>query len=157
MKDLLDNEIIDLRSILNLFDWGITDEVHLEIDSQQLDNFFPIDQATIVAVSIDDIEDLRRHVPTLSEFDMADQSLITAALRDEHAILTDDGELYMECLALGIITMRLPQFCLSLAIKGMMDKTNVFQALCFWENVGRYSKKLIKKWKNELNEIRGLK
>jgi len=157
VKDLHENDIIDLRPVLDSLNWAITDEVSLEIDRQKLGSFFPHEHAIIIPVTNEQLENTKKQIPTIGEFDIADQTLIVVGRKDEQVVLTDDGELYMECIALGIQTMLLPQFCLSLTLNGMMDKTVVFRALRFWETTRRYSLKFIKKWKNELKEIRGFK
>lgn len=157
VKELYDDETIDLRPTLNLFRWGITEAVKSEINRRQLGHFIPFDKATLITLSEEELNVTRKQVQTLSEFDLADQTLIVAGLRDKSVVLTDDGELYMECIVLNIDTMLLPQFCLSLVKNGAMDKTIIFKALRFWESTGKYSKKFIKKWKETLREIRGMK
>ena len=120
----------DLRPIINIFRWGFTDEVRFELEHRgmitQGVSFICSKDAFRIPVREEEIGKARAKYPTISHFDLADQTLIIAGLRDNCVILTDDGELFLECLALGIQVLRLPHFFLFLVKNYFIDKYKVF-------------------------------
>ncbi len=153
LKDLSENVDIDLKPILNKFRWGFTEEVQTELSRQKLFPFVPVDQAFIVPINEQELSRLRKKAPLIEEFDLADQTLIVSAERDNSIVLTDDGELFMQLLALNMKTLSLPLFCLALVKWDFIEKRVVSRALRYWEDTGRYASKDIKKWKTILQQI----
>ncbi len=96
-------------------------------------------------------------IPTyLLKLDVPDQSLWAAAhhyQKEEYAILTDDGELLMECQIASIRALRLPSFLLLMVREGLLKKNNVSKCFRFWHNCTHFKKKDLCRWKQELDSI----
>ena len=153
-KEVQEAGIWDLRDLLPRFRWGYTSAVLEEIKHYGLDGFVPIDRAMLIPATADEIDSLKRFDPVLSEFDLADQSLLVAGRREKGLVLTDDGPLELECMALDVATFRLPAFMLKLIQDGFLDKTILSRCLRSWEQTGRYRKVDLKKWHAALQAIR---
>jgi len=153
LKELSDNVDIDLRPVLNKFRWGFTDEVQTELSHQKLFPFVPVDQAFIVPIVEDELLFFKKKAPLIEEFDLADQTLIVSAERDNSIVLTDDGELFMQLLAMNLEAFSLPLFCLAMVKWDIIEKRVVSRALRYWEEKGRYVIKDIKKGKIILQQI----
>lgn len=153
LKELYESLKLDLRPLFSDFRWGITAEIEKELEHYQLGSFFSWRQGYQVPVSEQEIDHFQQMFPTIKEYDLADQTLLIVGKRDHAIILTDDGGLYLECQAMGIRTLLLAQFLLALARDGALEKSEVYRALRFWESVGRYPKREIKKWYKILAEI----
>ena len=151
--ELFTNKIIDIRSVFNDFQWGITSEIRKELINFENEGFLNYDNIDIVPVSDDEILRIQKIYPTTSHFDIADQTLIVAALREPCVILTDDGGLLMESQALQIKALFLPQFLLSLVKEGVVSKNTYYQCLRYWEKTKSYPKKQLKIWKAKLQII----
>jgi len=147
---LAEDNIYDFRKLWTKFRWGITPDIQKELKHFNLFAFFPKFDPYIIPISNDEISDLCIQFPTLTHFDRADQSLIAVALREDAIILTDDGDLLMECITIGITAMSLPVFCLNLVKNNLMSKTECYHLLKFWELHHHYTKKELKRWKNQL-------
>jgi hypothetical protein len=153
VKELAVENVTDLRPQLYLFRIGMTEEVWKEIVHFQLAEFTSKEELYIAPISSLEIEQALTKFPTLQIFDLADQTLIMAAIRDQGVILTDDGDLFLEAQAMGIQVLRLPMFCLELARNTDFPKRTVHQCLKYWEEHGSYEKRAIKRWKIELRAI----
>ncbi len=130
-----------------------TDAVKEEIINFKLGKFVPLDRIFIIPVST---QDFLKHSNNLPNIDKADQSLIIAARKNPNEkpiILSDDGELILEIIQTGMLGMRLPVFILMLIKWGLVNKNLGAKCLRFWEKVGRFKKKELIKWKNELKMI----
>ncbi|MHA1265886.1 MAG: hypothetical protein ACTSRS_11710 [Candidatus Helarchaeota archaeon] len=147
------SNIYDFRNIWAKFRWGITPDIQKELKYFNLFEFFPKFDAYIIPITNEEISNVCSQFPTLRHFDRADISLIVAALREDALILTDDGELLMECMTNGIPAMSLPVFCLSLVKNNMLSKTECYQLLKFWETHHHYTQKELKRWKNQLRVL----
>ena len=154
-RELMASAGIDLRPIMTRFRWGITAAVRGELVHHDASGFVSLEDAFIVPVSTGELERALHRVPGLSEFDTADQTLIVAANRDTSTILTDDGGLLMFSQAIGVNALLLPQFFLSTAKAGLLQKNTVYKALRVWDAAGRYKASFLKAWRRELAEIRG--
>jgi len=152
--ELFSNKIIDIRSVFNDFQWGITSEIRKEFINFENESFLNYDNIDIVPVSNDEILRSQKKYPTISNFDLADQTLIIAALREPSTILTDDGGLLMESQALHINAFFLSQFLLSLVKDGIVPKNTYYQCLRYWEKTKTYPKKQLKIWKAKLQIIK---
>ena len=89
--------------------------------------------------------------------DLADQSIWIAGYMDkknEYLILTDDGELLLECQISNINAMRLPSFLIFLCKSDILSKNQVIKCIKYWEKKGRFGKKDLKKWREELLKLR---
>lgn len=153
VKEIFDSLSIDLRIPLFEIKCGMTKAVEEEIIFHRLDSFVPINQMFKIPVSEQEINDFLRKYPSLSEFDYPDQTLIVVGRRDNAIILTDDGELFIQCQALNIYVLLLPQFLLFLVNKSIFKKTEVYRCIRFWEENGRYKARDLKKWSKILAEI----
>ncbi|MHA1651508.1 MAG: hypothetical protein ACTSYB_15060 [Candidatus Helarchaeota archaeon] len=148
---LAEDNIYDFRKLWTKFRWGITSDIQKELKHFNLFAFFANKlYIYIIPISNDEISDLCIQFPTLTHFDRADQSLIAVALREDAIILTDDGDLLMECITIGISAMSLPVFCLNLVKNNLMSKTECYHLLKFWEVHHHYTQKELKRWKNQL-------
>jgi hypothetical protein len=157
LRELHEGLSVDLRPVLNRVRWGITADVKEEIKERRAADFIPEGQGFLIPVSDDEMKAISKRSPTITQLDLADQTLIVVATRDHGIVLTDDGGLYIECQGLGIDVLMLPQLCINLARSGQLDKNEVYKMLRFWEQKGRFPKKFIKELKSELQAIRGLK
>jgi predicted nuclease of predicted toxin-antitoxin system len=153
MKDITESQIYDFRQLWGKFRWGITPDIQRELDHHKIFDFFPLSDAYIIPATNSEIEHNINQFPTLSHFDRADQSIITAAIRENGIILTDDGDLLIECITLGIHAMSLPVFCLDLVKNSELSKRECYHLLIFWETHHRYAKKDLKRWKTQLQSL----
>ncbi|MHA1921123.1 MAG: hypothetical protein ACTSWX_15345 [Promethearchaeota archaeon] len=151
--ELFTNKIIDIRPNFNDFKWGITSEIRKELINFENEGFLNFDNIDIIPVSNDEILRFQKKYPTISHFDLADQTLIIVALREPSVILTDDGGLLMESQALQIKTFFLPQFLLILVKEGTIPKNTYYKCLRYWEKTNSYPKKQLKIWKTKLQII----
>ena len=154
IQDVFLETTIDLRLVFQRFRWGTTFLVVKELHNYHLDAFFPHQDHYLIPVSSEELSQSLKTLPFLREFDQADQSLIVAALRDHHPILTDDHSLFRTGLSLGIEIMLLPHFSLFLVRAGEIDKRTVSRLLKFWEQHESFKKKELNEFKNELQQIR---
>ncbi|NMC05827.1 MAG: hypothetical protein GYA24_11475 [Candidatus Lokiarchaeota archaeon] len=152
-KEIQEAHVWDFRDLLPRFRWGYTSAVLEEIKHYYLDNFVPVDNAMLVPASSNEIDSLKRFDPVISEFDLADQSLLVAGRRERGLVLTDDGPLELECMALDITTFRLPGFMLKLIQDDLLEKTIFNRCWRLWEKTGRYRKVDLKKWHAVVQEI----
>lgn len=150
MRDLAEDHIYDFHELWASFRWGITLAIQNEVEHFNIFDFFSKAEAYIVPVSNNEIANTLTRYPILTHFDRADQSLITVALREDGIILTDDGDLLMECIAMGLQAMSLPVFCLDLVKSDLLSKTECYHLLKFWEIHHRYAKKDLNRWKKQL-------
>ena len=153
IKDLYDSNIIDLYPIINQFKWGLTEEIKKEIMHFRLDQYIHLNDAYSIPVSKTELENYQKIYFPIKNFDIADQTLIIAGKRDNLTVLTDDGALYMECLAQKIDSFLLPNFSIILVKYGDLEKNSMFKMLRFWEKTKRYSKLQLKRWKSLLQSI----
>jgi hypothetical protein len=150
MRDITEAQIYDFRELWAKFRWGITPDIQKELYYFKVFEFFPRTIAYVIPVSNDEIATTITQYPILKHFDDADQSLITAAIREAGIILTDDSDFLMECITIGIRAMSLPAFCLGLVKSELLSKTECYHLLMFWETHHRYAKKDLKRWKKQL-------
>ena len=153
MADLVANGNLDLRITLQNFKWGITDAILTEIQRRSLGTFFPARDAFQIPLSSDELSRAQAKHPEITELDLADQTLVEAAMREYATILTDDGGLFLQCEVIGIPAFKLPHFCLSLAQNGYLSKTEMYQALRYWKTIHRYSAKSLRDWHRTLEGI----
>ena len=152
-KDLQEAEIWDVRKVLPRFRWGYTDAIFEELIHFDLDTYIPMDQGFVIKTTQAEFEQLRRADALIESLDIADQSLLVVASREDGIVLTDDGGLVLECFALNINAFRLPSFILLLIRQGLERKTIGARCLRYWEKQGSYRKQDIKGWKKELQLI----
>jgi rRNA-processing protein FCF1 len=150
MRNLSEDHIYDFHELWVNFRWGITPDIQKELEHFNIFDFFSKHDAYIIPVSNKEIANTLTRYPLLTHFDRADQSLITVALREDCIILTDDGDLLIECITMGIQAMSLPVFCLDLVKNELLSKTECYHLLKFWENHHSYTKKDLKQWKKTL-------
>ena len=153
MQDITEAQIFDFRQLWVKFRWGITTDIQKESDHFKILDFFPRVDAYLIPVNSSEIDIILNQFPTLSHFDRADQSLLTAAIREKGIVLTDDGDLLIECITLGIHAMSLPVFCLDLVKSGELSKREYYHLHVFWETHHRYAKKDLKRWKTQLQHL----
>ncbi|MEX2717242.1 MAG: hypothetical protein Q6353_004975 [Candidatus Sigynarchaeum springense] len=153
-KEVQEAGIWDARDLLPKFRWGYTSAILEEIKHHKLDDFVPVDRAMLVPANADEIDTLKRFDPVISEFDLADQSLLVAGRRERGLVLTDDGPLELECMALDIATFRLPTFMLKLIQDGLLNKTIFNRCWRLWDEARRYRKVDLKKWHAALQLIK---
>jgi hypothetical protein len=153
LKLLFDNSIYDFRDFFELNNWGLTEEVIKEMKHYKLDTFVDIKQASIIPINQKEYDSILDHYPFLKEFDKADQTLIIASQKLNEPILTDDGDLYLNCLSMKIICFLLPLFCLNQCRNGGISKKIMYRCLDFWESHELYKKREINKWYKELQAI----
>ena len=152
-NELNENNIWNINEILFSFRVCTTDAVKKEIIHFKLDKFVPLDRIFIISVSTQDFAENSNNLPDIDE---ADQSLIIAARKNPNEkpiILSDDGELISEIIQTGMLGMRPPVFILMLIKWGLVTKNLGARCLKFWEKVGRFKKRELIKWKNELKMI----
>nr|MDO8109231.1 hypothetical protein [Candidatus Sigynarchaeota archaeon] len=149
-NELSGANIWDFRSILSKFRWGYTSAVLDEIKHYKLDRYVPVDQALLMPVTQAELLGLQKRDALFSSFDLADQTLIAAAVREQALILTDDTPLQLECMGLNVPALKLPVFMLRLIKDGLAEKPVFSRSLRFWEENGRYRKVDLKRWKKEL-------
>jgi hypothetical protein len=92
----------------------------------------------------------------LNRLDIPDQTLWSLAYQnrnENYLILTDDGELLLECQLYGIQALRLPSFLILLSIEGIITKNIVSKCITYWIKKNRYQKKDLNRWKKELAVI----
>lgn len=153
VKEIKDYLSIDLRIQISEIKWGTTNAVEEELIHHKLDSFVPKDQMFKIPVSESEITYFEKKYPSLNEFDYADQTLIVVGKRDNAIILTDDGDLFIQCQALNISVLLLPQFLLFLVRKSILKKNEAHRCIRFWEENGRYKARDLKKWSRILAEI----
>ena len=153
-KEIYDSLSLDIRLLLSEFKWGMTNAVEQEIIYHKLDKFLPNDQMLKIPITESEIDHFIGKYPSLSEFDLADQTLIVVGKRDEGIILTDDGDLFVQCQIFNIKALLLPQFLLFLVQNGNLKKTEVYRCIRFWEQKHRYKVRDLKKWSKILSEIK---
>ena len=149
---IFQEKILDVRPILLNFDLYTTDRVLEEVYNYKLENFVPLNETTIIPIFDEDFGEY----PELSGMDIQDGSLVIAYDQIENEdplILTDDGELYEECIQTNRDVFLLPLFLLFMVEKKYLSKKKMAQCLRFWEKNGKYKKRDIKKWKLELQMI----
>ncbi len=152
-SELNDSNIWNINEILFSFRICTTDAVKKEIIHFKLDTFVPLDRIFLISVSTQDVAENYGNLPDIDE---ADQSLLIAARKNPNEkpiILSDDGELISEILQTGMLGMRLPVFILMLIKWGLVTKNLGAKCLKFWEKIGRFQKRELIKWKNELKMI----
>jgi hypothetical protein len=146
VKELSDDNIIDLRPKMRIFKWGMTEPVRTELNKHKLNFFVPMDDAFIIPLPSTEKEAFIKDHIEIKGFDKPDQTLIVAGNRDRSTILTDDGDLFMECQSLKIGVMRLPVFCLLLYQENILQKAQISKLFQYWEQNGRYSKRNLNNW-----------
>ncbi len=151
--ELANKNQLDLRPILFQYRVGTTEETWKEMRHFRLDPFVAKKDLYVAPVSRVDLQEALVRYPTLKEYDIADQTLIIAAVQEAGTLLTDDRDLLLEAQSRSIPAVRLPMFCLDLAKAGALTKTQVYQCLRFWEDTKYYEKKALKRWKQELQLI----
>jgi protein associated with RNAse G/E len=153
MQELYHEIDLDFRNILSSYKWGLTPEIKKELIYYNVIDFVPINDGILIPITEKELEKLSTKYPTVLEFDIADQTALVVAQRENAIILTDDGSLLLEAQALNLISFRLPIFAMNQIGQKLLDKKEFLQALRFWEKTGRYSIKLIKKCKQLLNSL----
>lgn len=143
---------IDLRPILEQYQWGITKEIEKEIDHFQLSEFIPMVQAQRIPITEKEWSAFWAKYPYLDSLDKTDQSIILIAIRDSDCILTDDNGIFLEAQALGIPVFLLPLFVINQAKIGVMPKKEAKKCLVFWNQNNLYSQRELKRWKSSLDE-----
>ncbi len=151
--ELFTNNIIDIRPFFDYYQWGITSEIKVEFLNYENKDFLNYNKIKIFPISNNEIIELQRKYPTISHFDIADQSLIVVALKEPSVILTDNGGLIMESQVLNIKALFLSQFLLSLVKEGVIPKNIYYKCLRYWEKTESYPKNQLKIWKSKLQII----
>lgn len=150
---LYDQNILDLRQVLENFRLGLTNLVKTEIKRYQLHKFVPLEQILIIPI---EESDFTKKYKDITYLDKEDQSLIIAYdkfKKENPLILTDDGGLFSECLQTNRTALLLPLFILSLVRQNLLSKNKAAKCLRFWEKTGAYKRKEIKIWKLELQKV----
>ena len=132
-----------------------TEAVKKEIVHYELDNFLEISEFMIFPLEQKDFTRAYSKNSLIKELDEADQSIwiVSDSNRDQDMlVLTDDGALTLECYLSDIKSFRLPVFLLFLLENDLISKNRVHKCLKYWNKVGRYSQKHIKRWKKDLRE-----
>ncbi|MHA1730693.1 MAG: hypothetical protein ACTSU5_02065 [Promethearchaeota archaeon] len=146
--------MLDLRPLLEKFEWATTNLVLEEIKHFHLDEFLTSGSTVVVNVKERELEKNRAEHPYLGEFDPPDQSLWIAAKNFGGVVLTDDGALLAHCIQTGVSAFRLPTFLIFLVREAFIKKREVYRCLRHWELGGHYSRGDLKKWKAALREVR---
>ncbi|MHA1796460.1 MAG: hypothetical protein ACTSUK_10125 [Promethearchaeota archaeon] len=145
---------IDLRILLKHFRWGYTEQILQEYKHYHLQNFVPLSDGYQIPFSNQELKKFQEKYSFIREFDISDQTLVACAKRDSAIILTDDGGLLMEIQSWEKMGLCLPAFCLWAVKKGLIRKNTMIRLLRFWENNHLFEKREIKRWKNELQQVR---
>ncbi len=153
IKEVYDEVHLDLRFSLRNFKWGYTNKVKEEYGNYHLQNFVPIDEGFQVPISEQEMRLFQEQFPFIQQYDLPDQTLALCTHRDKSILLTDDGGLLMEIEELGLQGFLLPTFSLLMVEAGVMTKNSFAKMLKFWEKMGSYSLKHLKRWKHELQKI----
>ncbi|TFH29231.1 MAG: hypothetical protein E4G98_04200 [Promethearchaeota archaeon] len=153
IRELSENELLDIRSILLQFRIGTTKAIVQEWEHYDLVRFFSPSNCSLLSILDQDIEKMNIRFPFFCDFDEADQSLLWASMQDSSVIISDDGGLNAAALSIGTKAIFLPDFCIFLVKEGLISKNEVRKALKFWEGVHRYRLSEIKRWRNSLNLI----
>ncbi|MHA1521549.1 MAG: hypothetical protein ACTSRK_15315 [Promethearchaeota archaeon] len=155
-RELADENIFDIRPILNRFHLGTTIVVKEEMEHYKLDSFLNILDWHIIDIS-HTVNQKQQVTPSfLQKLDKQDQSLWVAARhfqKEGYLILTDDGELFMECQTSGIPALRSPDFLLLLVQESSIKKNTMVKCLRYWVKTGRFKRQELNRWKMELNKI----
>ena len=153
-EELQTFSIFDMRPLLYTYNLGITEAGKKELINFDLQKYLALENCLIIPITKRQTADSIRKNEFLKEMDEEDQTLWIAGFYHEgYIILTDDGELVENCQISEIPALRLPDFQLLLVREGEMVKNDVSKCLKFWEKRNRYSKKELKRWKEELRQI----
>ena len=153
IQEIYDGITLDLRHIIKNYKWGITEEVKKELSHFELGNFFPIEECYIVPISEIELQSYQSKYNFFAEYDLADQTLMVASLRDQYLLLTDDRSLYRTSLSVNIKSMLLPHFLIFLLKNGDMNKNQIAKILKFWESIKRFKKGEIKSFNLQLQGL----
>ncbi len=151
---LFQEKILDIRPLILKYNLGITDAVIAEIKHFNLDSYVPLNQIYIIPISDSEFDHSYKDI---SYLDREDQTLIVSydkIASDTPVILTDDGALFAECLQTNRTALLLPLFLLSLVRHNLVSKNAIAKCLRYWEETGAYKLKEIKKWTQELQDIK---
>ncbi|MHA1733265.1 MAG: hypothetical protein ACTSU5_15060 [Promethearchaeota archaeon] len=153
-RELFTSTGLDLRLAINNYKWGTTPAVVEELVHRDLyPGFIDLPQGFTIPVSGAELESTQDKYPWLRELDRADQTLIVAAIRDEGVVLTDDGGLIMECQAIRVPALRVPDFCIRMVAEREVPKSALSKALKYWGEIHRYSKRDLKRWRLKVLEV----
>ena len=145
---------LDLRPIVSLYKWGITVAVEEELVHFRVEKFIKLEDAFMIPISEKELEYYRQKYSFFTEYDLADQTLMAASIRDKCPLLTDDRSQYRTARSIGVDAMLLPHFCLLLVRDGNIDKRSVRQMIKFWEKTKKFKVRTLKMVKAELQAIR---
>jgi len=153
IRELFETIEIDLRPLIQQLNWGFTDALMKEYQNYELDKFISLESGVMFPITERTFSDILQKNPTIKELDLSDQTIYVSAIRLDLIVLSDDGELIMECLGTNIKAFRLPSFMLFLAESGKIKKKEVKQALNFWKLHNLYKLSELKKWETYLMKI----
>ena len=153
LKEIYDQEKIDLRSYLFNFPLGITEDLRKELEHFDLFEFIPFDKFYLISYSTSDFSNFQIDHVIIKNFDLADQGLLFLGKRDNGIILSDDYDLMVEASTLGLKVLRLPSFCLYLFKENILPKKIFNQILHFWDINHLYSLKELDRIKKEMHNL----
>ncbi|MHA1520769.1 MAG: hypothetical protein ACTSRK_11355 [Promethearchaeota archaeon] len=151
IEALKNSKNVNLYPLLSQFRIGNTSDLESEYNNYRLD-LHNINFDFYAKLDLKEIEDYKRKYH-LKEFDDADISLFIMGKRDGSTIVTDDRPLFFQCIACNLDVFLFPNFLLAMADRGFIKKNMFFKCLSFWEEIGRYSKQVLKEIKEQIHSL----
>ena len=139
---------LDLRDILKKLDIVLTHELNEEL------NYHLVEFINTKEFPVFPIQTEKRNRYEKLGFDLADASIICYAKERNCIIITEDGALLSFLLNLGVKTVQVSEFLLSLVHLNKLDKRTVFNLIKFLRERKNIKEKRLNKLKNKLAEFR---
>lgn len=155
-EELFLNDIFDIRPLLLKFKIAITNYGKKELMHFGLNKFLNLEDILIIDTETLNLEIYRKNNEFIDALDKPDQLLWIIAYKnkeEDYIVLTDDGELLLNCQISKLSAMRLPTFLIFLGKLNYLSKNQIAKCLKFWEKIGRFKKQELKKWNYELQQM----
>ncbi len=142
---------VDLYPLLSQFRIGITSDLEFEYKNYKVE-LNEINFDFYAKLRTEEIDDYKKKFH-LAEFDDADISLFIMGKRDNSTIITDDRPLFFQSISCKLDVFLFPNYLLAMVDQGLLKKTMFFKCLRYWEEIGRYSKQILKELKQSIHSI----
>jgi hypothetical protein len=143
---LIKDNRFDFRPHFRRFNIAVTGQIQEELAKSEYQEYWQKEQYELIEVSQKDIDEYLSHQNGFEELDPIDRTILIAAERDHGLVLTDDSEIFLECISRKILVMRFPHFCLKMALDGDIIWPEISYLGLYWEQKKRYSKKELAEW-----------